>query len=401
MSFNTYPLIKALAGILMSTLATATFAAEDSNDTEMELQHLKQEILNLKHKVERLEKSRIPLNKEFEEPAAPEQNQEKKEATAKPVVPWSERVHFNGLVEVEASYADTPEGGKSDLVISTVELGVEAQLNNWVNCHVLVLYEQDETNPPEIDEAIITIANLERSPWSLAVGLQYVPFGNYDSHMVSDPLTLEIGETQETAAQFGFVKDDFHALLYGFKGDTDNEVESLGINLGWLHEAEGGDVGYTLEASWINNLADSNNLQDMIKRPGQLSKSVAGLGLAASLSLENWKFIGEYLGAVGDFDALDLSFNKRGARPQASNLEGAYHFHLFDKHTFAALGWQHSHEALVLELPEDRYLATLGIDVHTNVNLALEYAHDRDYSLKIGGSGENIDTFTLQLVANF
>ncbi len=385
---------KKIAGIFLCLFAVSA-VADDSTLSDIERLH--QEILNLKHKIERLEKNRIPLNKALEQ----EIQEQDKEASEVPVATWSERIRFSGLVEVEASYADTPEGRDTDLLVSTVELGLDAQLNGWVNGHVLVLYEQDATDPPEIDEAIITIANLTRSPWSLALGRQTVPFGNYDSHMVSDPLTLEIGETRETAAQLGFVKGDFHALLHGFRGETDDGLESLGANLGWQHEGKDSGASYVLEVSWMNDLANSNNLRDIIDHPGQLEKQVAGLGLAASVSTEHWKLIGEYLGAVSRFDALDLAFDGRGARPQASNLEAAYHFHLFDRESFIALAWQHSRDALALELPKERYLATLGMEIFTDVSLALEFSHDQDYARNAGGSGENSHVFTLQLAASF
>ncbi|HDK37764.1 MAG TPA: LbtU family siderophore porin, partial [Thiolapillus brandeum] len=152
-----------------------------------EQEELHQEILNLKHKVERLEKSRIPL-------VTKETNEEEQETQ------WLENITFSGLVEVEASYVDTPDGNESDIVVATVEFGIDAQLTDWINTHILFLYEDGMDNP-EVDEAIVTIANLEEAPWLLAAGRMYAPFGNFDSNMVSDPLTLEIGETREEAIQ--------------------------------------------------------------------------------------------------------------------------------------------------------------------------------------------------------
>ncbi|BAO43758.1 LbtU family siderophore porin [Thiolapillus brandeum] len=390
-----------LSGMLSAILTVN--AAADPSDPTIEVEALRQEILNLKHKVERLEKSRVPLNLQLEQAAEKESVGQTGETEApKPEASWWNNFRLNGLAEVEASYADTPEGSESDLTVSTVELGLDAQVHPWVNAHILVLYEQDATDPPEIDEAIITIANGEQSPWSLALGRQYVSFGHYDSYMVSDPLTLEIGETRATAAQLGFMQGDFHALTFIYKGDTDDQVESVGINLGLIHETEASEEpGYTLELSWMNNLANSNSLRDFISHPGRLEKRTAGLGLAASASLGNWTLMGEYLGAISDFDSQDLAFDGRGARPQASNLEAAYHFHLFDKETFTALAWQHSREALALELPENRYLITLGMEIFTHTTLAVEYAHDVDYAQGDGGSGRSSDLFTLQLAASF
>ncbi len=390
-----------LVTILLFTLLASCAIAGEPESLEAELQRLRQEILNLKHKIERLEKSRAPLRRELEKAREARQAEEAGRPLPQPSPPtWKKRLEFSGLVEIEASTTDAG-GGESDLQVSTVELGADAQINPWMNAHLLVLYEQGKSDPPEIDEAIITIANLERSPWSLAVGRQYVPFGNYDSHMVSDPLTLEIGETRAAAAQAGFVRSDFHALAFAFRGDTDSEIHSFGLNLGLSHAAEGDAPGYNLEISWLNNLAESKSLRELISRPGRLEKRVPGLAFQGSLIWKKWKFIAEWLGAATAFDPLDLTFDGQGAKPQAGNLEAGYRFQLARQDSFAALGWQFSRQATALGLPRQRYLATLGVELFEDVTLAAEYARDQDYQASKGGNGERCNTFTLQLAAVF
>jgi hypothetical protein len=69
-----------------------------------------------------------------------------------------------------------------------------------------------------------------------------VPFGTFETHLVSDPLTLEIGETNETAVVAGFARGGFGGAVYVFNGDSDG-----------IHDAIGGPVsdfvaGYTLDA---------------------------------------------------------------------------------------------------------------------------------------------------------
>ena len=390
-----------LIAIFFSTLIAGSTLAGEPEDLDAELQRLRQEILNLKHKIERLEKSRIPLKRKLEKTREARRAEEAGKPLPQPPKPaWKKSLEFSGLVEIEAATADAA-GGESDLQVSTVELGADARLNPWINAHVLLLYEQDKTDPPEIDEAILTIANLERSPWSLAVGRQYVPFGNYDSHMVSDPLTLEIGETRATAAQAGFVRGDLHALAFAFRGDTDSGIRSFGLNLGLSHAADGGEPGYDLEVSWLNDLADSNSLRDLISRPGLLEKRVPGLAFQGSFTWKKWAFIGEWLGATSAFDPLDLTFDGQGAQPRAGNLEAGYRFRLAQRDSFAALGWQLSRQATALGLPRQRYLATLGVELFEDITLALEYARDQDYSTNVGGSGEWSNRFTLQLAAAF
>ena len=69
--------------------------------------------------------------------------------------------------------------------------------------------------------------------------------------------------------------------------------------------------------------------------------------------------------------------------------------------TTIALGYQGTNEALPLELPEERMLATFSVNVLDNTAVSLEWARDQDYESTEGGTGESADTFTLQLAAAF
>jgi len=375
MQYRTKALAAALATCLISTSA---WAAGESD----KVMQMKREILNLKHKIERLEKSRRTEK-------IPEAEGGR----------WFERIELSGLVEVEAGYTDGPDGSESDLVVSTVELGLDAQVTPWVNGHVLILFEEDETDPPEFDEAILTIANPDVSPFSLAAGRMYVPFGNFDSALVSDPLTLEIGETRETAVQAGWQVNDLTFLAYGFKGDARENgrrhIDDFGLSLDYSTEIF--DAGI----SWISNLADSDTLQDAVADPNGLRKTVAGWSAHATFHWQDFTFVGEYLSATDDFDAADLAFNGTGAQPSAWNLELDYAFALAGREAGVAVAWQGTAEALALELPETRWLAALSVGIYDQTTLALEYAHDQDYSVGDGGSGEDTDTVTLQLAVEF
>ncbi|HID53124.1 MAG TPA: LbtU family siderophore porin [Anaerolineae bacterium] len=352
-------------------------------------QELRQEILNLKHKVERLEKSRIPLA------------EDRKDETE---TQWFENITLSGLVEVEASYADTPEGRESDLIVATVELGIDAQLTDWVNAHVLFLYE-DGMDHPEVDEALITIANLDKSPWLLATGRMYLPFGNFKSNMVSDPLTLEIGETREEAVQVGYFADNFYASAFLFNGDANEDgsshIDDFGFNLGWAHQASDEHLGYGVGASWTSNLADSDSLQETITDPDDLRDKVSGIGLHGQLEMGPLVLIAEYLSATESFDVTDLAFDGDGAKPQSWNLEAGWRFQIMEKEAVIGMAWQQTKEAVALELPESRLLATVSVEVYKNTSLSLEYTHDKDYSVSQGGSGDDSDALTLQLAASF
>ena len=144
-------------------------------------------------------------------------------------------------------------------MLATFELGIAAQVTDWVEAMASLLYEEDDTDL-EVDLAMITIANPEVTPVFFSAGQFYLPFGAYQTNLVSDPLTLEIGETRETAAQLGFVYQGFSGSAYAFNGDNkvngDNHIDSWGANLAFAQERE--DLVWTVGAGYINDLGDSD-----------------------------------------------------------------------------------------------------------------------------------------------
>ena len=75
-----------------------------------------------------------------------------------------------------------------------------------------------------VDEGLIIIDGEDVIPFYLNAGKIYVPFGNFESHFISDPLTLELGETRESAVKVGFANDMFDLCMAVFNGDI-NETD--------------------------------------------------------------------------------------------------------------------------------------------------------------------------------
>ncbi|QIK38505.1 LbtU family siderophore porin [Caldichromatium japonicum] len=324
---------------------------------------------------------------------------------------WLRQLEVSALLEIEASHV-SPYTGEStdDLILATAELGLISQLNDWLKAGVSALYEQYETNL-EVDTAYLKLANAEASPFSLTGGQLYVPFGMYETNLVSDPLTLELGETRQTALQFGVEQSLFSGSLYVFKGD--NKVKSEDRIGGWgamlAVGQEDKDRAWSIGTGYINDLGDSDTLQDVIndqrvsaaeldpgisidptdRTPGWTVNALAHLG---PLSL-----YAEYLSATEDFDPLSLGFKEHGARPAAWNLEVGYSFSLYGHETTAAVAYQGTREALALELPRERWLLGWRIGLIERVSLGFEWAHDRDYPARDGGTGKSAETFTAQL----
>ncbi len=325
---------------------------------------------------------------------------------------WWQGVEMSGLIEIEAGYVDQYVGEhESDLVVSTAEIGIAAQITDWVAGEMILLYEEDDTDL-EVDIATITIANAEYTPFSFTGGQRYLPFGAFETRAVSDPLTLEIGETRETAVQIGFKTGGWLGSVFAFNGDVDangdEKIDQFGANLGFAWELST-DANVAVGISYISSLGDSDSLQDVLitSSPGS---HTGAWSVFASANLGNWKFIGEYLSATEEFDIGTFVYNGDGAKPSAWNLELDYGFNVFGKPASIAFAYQGTNEALGLELPETRYLLAASAELDDNTTISLEWAHDRDYGTSdtattvdgvIAGTGNSADTITLQLAVEF
>lgn len=312
-------------------------------------------------------------------------------------------VTLSGALEVEANHTtDYNDVKTSDIRVATAQLAIDAQIHEWAKAHLLFLFEEDDTDPPEFDEAYITLGNTDISPFYLSLGRMYV-FGGYDTMMVSDPLTLELGETRATVAQLGFSSNGFYGSISAFNGDTkknqDDTIENFAATLGFSHEDD--NMNYDIGLDYINNLAESGVVMDTVTDPDNLVDYVSAMTIRGSLTYGPFSVAGQYLTALDKFDVADLTFNGKEAEPKAWGIEGGYTFDMMGKESTFALGYQATEDALALELPEQRYLATFSVEVVKNTSISLEWAHDNDYDTQDGGTGNNADTVTLQVATEF
>ncbi|MFW6052906.1 MAG: LbtU family siderophore porin, partial [Desulfosalsimonas sp.] len=223
-----------------------------------------------------------------------EQNQDNSRGS--PV--WMDRLEVSGLLEAEAGYesidyndpAEEDEDA-SDVALATMELGVDAVVNDYVSGHVLFLWEEDDTEPVDLDEGFITLTGGANRPAYMSAGKMYVPFGNFETHMISDPLTLELGEARESAIQAGLEMNGFYGSVYLFNGDADefdkdSHIDNYGANAGFVMESE--KFSLDIGASYINNITDADSwegyIDDEIEEDAALDDYVGGLGAHAIMS---------------------------------------------------------------------------------------------------------------------
>lgn len=311
-------------------------------------------------------------------------------------------VDFNGLVEVAGSYSNNfADESESKFELATVELGFVGKMTDWATAHLTFLYEEGGDDKVLVDDAHIFIGNIDKFPVYLNAGRQYVPFGNFTSNMISDPLTLEIAETQETALQLGFAANGAYGCVFAFNGDTnedsgDSLIEQYGANLGYTFERD--NFALDVGVSYMNSMGDTDGLSGILKDQNLFeSDYVDGFGAYAVSSLGPVRLIGEYITALDSFEDAVHSVH---SQPMAFNLEAAYDFSLGKIESTLALAYQGTDD-MAGTLPETRILGTLALGIFNSTTLAFEYTHDEDFDEADGGTNESADRFTGQLSYQF
>lgn len=216
---------------------------------------------------------------------------------------------------------------------------------------------------------------------NMNVGKMYVPFGRFESHLISDPLTLELGETRESALAGGLGIDWLELSIGVFNGDidktgSDNHIESfVGGALFTLPEDKISGFGLDAGACYISNIADSNGLQDVGTgvSAATVSDHVGGFSVFVSASfMDKFFFDAEYLGATGKFEAGEFGFDGgEEFNPKTWNVELA--FAPFECLEIAGrYGGSGDCDNF---LPQMQYGAAAVYDLFENTSLALEYLY--------------------------
>ena len=302
---------------------------------------------------------------------------------------------LSGLIEVEAGYQRSRlrSGGSdeaSDLTLATAQLGLGAKANDHLGATLALLYEEADDARIELDEATIDLGN---GPWQARIGRQYLPFGVFRSHFISDPLTLELGETRETALRAGFHLDRASLDAFVFNGDAeqtgkDSQLRDFGASLG-LKPVE----GLELAASYLSDLADSDS--ELVG--SAFNRRVAAWSAAAVATLGPLEFSGEYLGAMKSFAAADLDTagDGSGDRPHAWNLEAAW-----TPCQSVELAARLEGSDQFAGQPQRQYGLGGSWGFYPHATLALEYLHGR-FDATFGGDAKSRDLATIQLALAF
>ena len=300
------------------------------------------------------------------------------------------RITINGLLEFGAVYRSTDMnvGGHeqdSDLAMTTVELGIAAEVNDWVSAEMVLLYEDptfenDDDGNFKVDTAFITIANPDVTPAFLIAGKMFVPFGALLEHFPDDPLidaplTLLLGEISEKALLIGAEYEGFTVSTYAFNGDVDekgggdNVIESYGFDANYAFEDEDMGLDLLVGGSYISNLLEGGAGECYHK----FDDYVGGAAAYFHVGYLDLFFDAEYMAAT---DAVDeYGTDNEIKNIEVWNFELGYNYNWW-RNLEITLKYAGSNDCYLLGYPGDRYGINFNQEIFDDTVLSVGYLYD-------------------------
>ncbi|PJE08624.1 LbtU family siderophore porin [Legionella sp.] len=268
-----------------------------------------------------------------------------------------------------------------------------------------------------LDQGFVTVGNLDEFDFYASMGQMYLPFGQYNSYMINSPLTASLFNTSERPLLLGYSHStdttEFDASVYAYHGDTairtihSSAINEWGLSLDYLVKKD--EWAAEIGLGYVSNIADSGGIQ----LNGQLSQActlfggfsfpcfkgnvldhrVPGFDIYGNLTMGPFSVIAEYLTATRRFSPIDMTFDDRGARPKAFDLEGAYAFSFFDKPSSLALGYGFTKQALALLLPTREYTITFTTSLWRNTTQSLGLQRDVNYNVFSTATGQRLPVY--------
>lgn len=260
------------------------------------------------------------------------------EAVAARLESGVEKITFGGTFEVSAAY-DSAEDDDFDVNMDTAELDLGIDIVGGLSLTANLLWEEGEHIKFDVFEAEWAIPGLEGL--SLDGGWLYLPFGVFETAMISDPMTLDLGEISTGAVGLKYGNDYFGASAYVFGGDVDTDQDEPRF-AGALSFTPMGDETVTLTVAGISDIGECGMVDDindlLVVKDEETSEEFEGTydgapGIDASLVVK-LESIGvtlamEYLAAVDD-----IELNGEKSQPQAWSADLAYT--IFERLTLAS-----------------------------------------------------------------
>ena len=290
---------------------------------------------------------------------------------------WFNSVEVFGVVELELvgeSPAEGDSGTRTNL--RKVELGIAAAISDEWGSEVVV----------ENDDGTIALADafLTYEPsgggLSAAIGQQTLPFGVYDTNLITYPLTKDLGETAHTSLVLGGEAAQFGWTAFTYYADEEARVDGFGAGVGFA--TGGDDSAFGVDVVWISDIGDSGGLS------GTFDDDVPGLSASARGSF------GPVAAMVELVTALDAE--GANAEPSAWSAEAAYGFDLMGREATLAIAAGGTEDAEAADLAETLMLLGISVGIAEGVGVGVEWSQSEAY-----GADDADNAVTVLLAAEF
>ena len=296
-----------------------------------------------------------------------------------PLLTAAKELGLSATLEVTASWTKQGDDKDSDVNLDTAEIDLGGKITDRLSVAFAILYEEGEDVCFDVAEFEYEFEAVEGLV--LHGGQLYMPFGVFETALVSDPLTLELGEISDAAIGLKWSNDLVGFGAYVFGGDLNDETDDAdelqyvafaqltpfeGLTLSAAVLSDIGEAG--LRDTVLDALEEGVEGEDGEKEDGSYDGSV-GLNFAAVFEAGDFTVAAEWVGA-----ADDVELNGEKNKPQAWALDLAWA--VADDWTLGAR-YEGSKDFLPDEMPETKFAvgAEWAFDEHAAV--ALEYAWGR------------------------
>jgi len=308
-------------------------------------------------------------------------------------------VEFEYRTEEGFDNTEDESSATSNSDAASLDLEFSYQPCDWFRGDLLITWD-DET-PLEIDEGFVTIGGAETFPPFLSAGKLTLPFGLFETRMISDPLSQELGEIKTYAVVLGTEWQGLYASTFVYDGSTidgdddGRDLKVFGVGAGYLYEDD--DLVLLAGGGWIENIADSDSFSEFLHEEKlNLKDRSPGVVVYSLLEYGPLTFSAEYISSLEHIEVIDEDEAVDLGRTEAWNTEISYSAEVVEAEVVVAFTYGESGSLGDL-LPQKRLGGAVTVFPLPWLKLAFEYLREYDYSVSKEGTGDEANIVTFQL----
>ncbi len=322
----------------------------------------------------------------------------------------NDHIRLGGLILFETIVSNFDQGGSrfdNKKIFSTfchprTNIFIETRANPWLKGFFSLAFsgtcgygaQNDEgrfrKNPRPIDEAVLHFGH-KTQPWYMNAGVTYLPYGQYQRHMVPATFTQLLSQSQALTAEIGYSNESISAAGYIFRGsNTKNNLSNGGLRLRYQVNTQ--NIGaWQIIADWIYDMPTAVNYIAYQRSGAGTEKGFDHHASGATLTLKNilgaWSYVIQYSSALKNFDVTSTTFD----RPSALSITTDYQHTIQGIDAKLGLSGHQSFRARLVGpggLPKYRLHAYWILTPWKNLWTGLHMVWDKDYSTSSGGTNQ-------------